>query len=109
LTPDLIPLWVKALSNGLRHQGTLTLIVPPRLLEQTIVAMREDGVPATCVFPVWPMAGRPARFILVQGRKNGRSSLALAAGLVLHTETGGFQPEADAILRGGEAIPLSGR
>jgi tRNA1(Val) A37 N6-methylase TrmN6 len=44
--------------------------------------------------------------MLVRGRKHGRAPLVLAAGLVLHTDTGAFQPAADAILRDGAALRL---
>ncbi len=78
--PDLLPIWVEALSRSLRHRGTLTFILPPALLEDALRAMRDGRVPAERVFPIWPKAGRPARLVLVQGRKHGRSPLAIASG-----------------------------
>jgi tRNA1(Val) A37 N6-methylase TrmN6 len=106
--PDLLTMWVEALSRSLRHRGTLTLILRPRMLEEALTAMRRANVPGEWVFPVWPRAGRPARLMLIRGRKNGRTPLALAAGLILHTDAGTFRPEADAILREGAGLPLSG-
>jgi tRNA1Val (adenine37-N6)-methyltransferase len=107
-TPDLLPVWVAALSRPLRHRGTLTLILPPRLLEPALTAMRDAQVSPECVFPIWPKEGQPARLLLIQGRKGGRSPLVLPRGLILHTETDTFRPEADAILRGGAALRLTG-
>jgi tRNA1(Val) A37 N6-methylase TrmN6 len=104
--PDPLFIWVTALSRPLRHRGTLTLILPPALLAPALSAMRDANVSAECVFPLWPKAGRPARLMLVRGRKHGRAPLVLAAGLVLHTDTGAFQPAADAILRDGAALRL---
>ncbi len=106
--PDLLPTWVEALSRPLRHRGTLTFILPPSLLEAALKAMRERNVPAECVFPIWPRVGQPARLIVIQGRKHGRSPLVIAAGLVLHTEAGAFRPDADAVLRDGAALGLTG-
>jgi tRNA1Val (adenine37-N6)-methyltransferase len=106
--PGLLPEWVETLSRPLRHRGTLTLILPPGLLEPAIAAMRVCGVPVECVFPIWSRQGKPARAILVQGRKHGRSPLVLASGLVLHTEKSAFRPEADAILRDGAKLRLIG-
>ena len=103
-----MPLWVEALSRPLRHRGTLTLILPPRLLETALAAMRDSKVPADCLFPIWPRAAQPARLLLIQGRKHGRSPLTLASGLVLHTQTSAFRPEADAVLRDGAALHLTG-
>jgi|HubBroStandDraft_1064217.scaffolds.fasta_scaffold43586_1 tRNA1Val (adenine37-N6)-methyltransferase len=103
--PGLLPMWVEALSRPLRHRGTLTLILPPALLETAIVAMRDADAPVEWAFPIWPKAGQPARFVLVRGRKHGRSLLVLASGLILHEATGAFRPEAEAILRDGAALP----
>jgi len=106
-TPELLSVWVEALSRPLRHRGSLTLILPPGQLETALKAMRDAKVAAECVFPIWPKEGRPARLMLVQGRKNGRAPLVLASGLVLHTDAGGFCPEAEAILRGGAELRLT--
>ncbi len=94
----------------LRHRGTLTfLFCPPRLLEAAAQrAMQVSKVPAECVFPIWPKQGQPARLLLVQGPRHGRASLVLAQGLILHTETGAFRPEAELILRAGSALQLTG-
>jgi tRNA1(Val) A37 N6-methylase TrmN6 len=102
--PELLPIWVEALSRPLRHRGSLTVILPPGLLETALAAIRDAGVPADWVFPIWPKAGEAARFVLVQGRKHGRSPLVLAPGLILHEATGAFRPEAEAILRDGAAL-----
>jgi tRNA1Val (adenine37-N6)-methyltransferase len=103
----LLPRWVEALSRPLRHRGTLTFILPPRLLPSALAAMREHQIGPEVVFPIWPKPNHPARFVLLRGRKHGRAPLTLAAGLVLHTDTGAFRPEAEAILRGDAALRLS--
>jgi tRNA1Val (adenine37-N6)-methyltransferase len=107
-SPEQLSLWIASLSRPLRHRGTLTMILPPRLLEMALVAMRDGNVPAECVFPIHPREGQSARLIIVQGRKHGRSPLVLASGLVLHTEVGTFRPEADLILRAGHGLRLAG-
>lgn len=107
-TPGLLSVWVEALARPLRHRGTLTLIVPPALMEVAIMALRERKVPAECVFPIWSRQGQPARVLLIRGRKNGRTPLVLASGLVVHTEMGAFRPETEAILRDGARLRLTG-
>jgi tRNA1Val (adenine37-N6)-methyltransferase len=106
--PGQLRIWVEALARPLRHRGTLTIILPPRLLEPALVSMREAEVPAECVFPIWPKQGQKAKLLLISGRKHGRSPLVLAPGLILHTASGTFRPEAEAVLRDGAALTLTG-
>jgi tRNA1Val (adenine37-N6)-methyltransferase len=108
LSPGSLSVWAEALSRPLRHRGTLTFILPTRLLEIALVAMRDAKAPAEIVFPIWPREGRPAKLMLVQGRKSGRGSLTLAAGLILQTRSGMFLPAAEAIFRNGAALKLHG-
>ncbi len=56
--PRQLSVWVDALSRPLRHRGTLTLILPPRMLEQALTAMQDGNIPAECVFPIWPRRRR---------------------------------------------------
>ncbi len=108
-SPGFLDIWVGALARPLRDRGTLTLMLRPGLLAAALTALRDHNVAAECVFPIWPKEGRPARLILIQGRKHGRTPLTLAPGLVLHEESGEFRPEAQSILRGGAALPMTGR
>lgn len=101
---DTLAVWSAALARPLRHRGTLTLILPPGLLEPALTALRAAGAPGEMVFPIWPKAGRPARFVLVRGRKNGRAPLAVASGLTLHEASGAFREEAEAVLRHAAAL-----
>ena len=89
----------------LRPGGTLTLIHRAERLGEWCAAL---GGPlgALVVFPLWPGPGRPARRVLVQGRKGSRAPLALMPGLVLHEADGRLSAAADAVLRHGEALPL---
>lgn len=105
-SPELIPLWIAALARPLRHRGTLTLILPPWLLRTVLSAMEDAKTPAETVFPLWPKAGQPARLMVIRGRKNGRAPMTMAPGLTLHTHTGAYTPDADAVLRDGAVLPL---
>jgi tRNA1(Val) A37 N6-methylase TrmN6 len=104
-SPGQLSVWVEALSRPLRHRGTLTMVLPPRLLAPALTAMHDHDVSPEWVFPIWPKAGQQARLALIRGRKHGRSPLVLASGLILHTASGAFRPEAEAILRDGGALP----
>ncbi len=52
--PDLLTMWVEALSRSLRHRGTLTLILRPRMLEEALTAMRRANVPGEWAFRSGP-------------------------------------------------------
>lgn len=102
----LFPRWAAAMAGALRHRGTLTLILPAAALPAGMAAMAACGCAASLLFPFWPMAGRPAKLVLLRGVKGGRSALRLPPGLTLHAPDGRFTAEADAVLRGGEALNL---
>ncbi len=101
--------WLAACLRLLEPGGVMTLIHRADRLAAVLAAI--DGPLGELVlFPLWPRrADRPARRVLVQGRKGSRGPLTLAPGLVLHDDDGGFSGAAEAILRHGEALLLHGR
>jgi tRNA1(Val) A37 N6-methylase TrmN6 len=58
------------------------------------------------VFPLFARRGEPATRIIVQAEKGSRAGLSLLPGIVLHQENGSYMDEAEAVLRGGEALDL---
>jgi tRNA1(Val) A37 N6-methylase TrmN6 len=46
--------------------------------------------------------------VIVQARKGSNAPFALLPGLVLHQDDGAWTPEAEAVLRRGSALALSG-
>jgi len=105
--PDgLLAGWIAAMAAALVHRGSLTLIIAAPAVPACLSAMAASGCPAGVVFPLWPKAGRAARLVLLRGTKGGRAPLRVAPGLVLHTASGAFTPQADAILRGGGPLAL---
>lgn len=98
--------WLLACIRMLRPSGRLTLIHRADRLDAVLAALAER-LGDIILFPLWPNAGeRPARRVVVQGRKGSRAPLRLARGLILHEEDGSFTPAAEAILRQGKALPL---
>ncbi len=98
--------WIRFLTQMCAPGGTLTLVFHPEGLAQllTLLAGRFGGV---VVFPLFPHVGKPARRLLVQGRKGSRAPLRLMPGMVLHQEDGSFTPRAEAVLRRGHALKLT--
>jgi tRNA1(Val) A37 N6-methylase TrmN6 len=104
------PAWIAAMAGVLRVRGTLTLILPPRAVPESLTALAAAGCGSPLLFPLWPKPlspelGREARIVLLQAIKGGRAEFRLLPGLVLHDEAG-YTDAADAILRRGEALAL---
>ena len=91
-------------ARALKPRGWLTLIHRADRIDEICAAL-QPGFGALTLFPLWPRTGEPARRVLVQARRGGRSPAVLAAGLVLHEADGGYTPAAQAVLR--DAAPLA--
>lgn len=101
--------WLAACLRMLRPDGMLTLIHRADRLAEVLAALH-GGLGELVVFPLWPRAGgRPAKRVLVQGKKGSRAPLRLAQGLVLHERDGRFSAAAEAVLRHAKALPLGER
>jgi tRNA1(Val) A37 N6-methylase TrmN6 len=105
-SPTMMRIWAAALAQPLRAGGTLTFILPAALLHDAAAAFAAASCRPTAALPLWPKAGHPAKLLLLRGTKGSRAPFRLLPGLVLHISDGRFTPEADAILRGGDALAL---
>jgi tRNA1Val (adenine37-N6)-methyltransferase len=74
-------------------------------LAQALTALPAEGI---SVLPLWPKAGEPAKRVIVQVCRASRAPFLLLPGLVLHQQDGASTPEAEAVLRRGAALALSG-
>ena len=105
--PDgLLAAWAGSLARILRPRGSLTCILPAASLPEALAAFAGAACQPSVMLPLWPRAGEPAKLLLLRGVKGGRMPFQVLAGLVLHAADGGFTPEAEAILRGGGALPF---
>jgi tRNA1(Val) A37 N6-methylase TrmN6 len=103
-----LSVWLRACVQMLKPGGTLTLIHRAERVGE-ILAGLADAVGDLAVFPLWPgESRRPAKRVLVQGRKGSRAPLRLMRGLVLHGADGRFSAAAEAVLRGGKELDLRG-
>jgi tRNA1(Val) A37 N6-methylase TrmN6 len=105
--PGLLSLWARRLAAPLRHRGTLTFVVAAAALPAALAALADAGCASPALLPLWPRPGQAAKLLLLRGVKGGRGPCRLLCGLVLHDAEGGFTPAADAILRGGAALPFA--
>jgi tRNA1(Val) A37 N6-methylase TrmN6 len=97
--------WLKLGLQRTVSGGFFTAILRADRLNQALAALPERGV---CAFPLWPRQGEAPKRVILQARKGSKAPFALLPGLVLHQEDGAWTPEADAVLRRGNALALSG-
>jgi tRNA1(Val) A37 N6-methylase TrmN6 len=97
--------WLGAGMKRVVSNGTLTAILRADRLGEALDALGDRGV---SVFPLWPRSGEAAKRVIVQAVKGSRAPFALLPGLVLHGEGPAFTRAANAILRDGAALNLTG-
>jgi tRNA1Val (adenine37-N6)-methyltransferase len=103
--PGLATQWIAAMARLLRPRGTLTLVVPPRALPETLAALAVAGCGAGVLFPLWPRAGRESRILLIQAIHGARGDFRMLPGLILH-EDAHYTDAAEAVLRQGDSLAL---
>ncbi|MFN4099936.1 MAG: tRNA1(Val) (adenine(37)-N6)-methyltransferase [Pararhodobacter sp.] len=100
--------WIDAGLRRLKDGGLLTLIHLAERLPEILGALA--GRAGVVVRPVAPRSGRPAGRVLVQARKGAKAPFRLLAPLVMHAgaahlgDGDDFSPEAQAVLRDGQAL-----
>jgi len=97
--------WVRFALIMVREKGSVTFIHRADRID-ALLAQIGGRAGEVVVFPLWPGAGRPASRILVRARKQIAAPARLSPGLVLHEPDGRFTADAEAVLRGGEALVL---
>lgn len=98
--------WLAFCLRMVREGGTVTVIHRADRLDEILAGVR-DRLGGLVVMPLWPRAGEPAKRVIVAGRRGSAAPLTLLPGLVLHRPDGRYTPAAEALLRGGLALPLS--
>lgn len=102
--PGLLADWARALAGRLRVRGTLSFVLPAAAVPDALAAFGEAGCGSACLLPLWPVAGRAARLVLLRGVRGGRGGCRLLPGLALHEAGGGYTAEAERVLREGAGI-----
>jgi tRNA1(Val) A37 N6-methylase TrmN6 len=97
--------WLKLGLQRTVSGAFFTTILRADRLNEALGALPERGL---CAFPLWPRQGETSKRVIVQVRKGSNAPFALLPGLVLHTEDGSWTPEAEAVLRRGNALALTG-
>jgi tRNA1Val (adenine37-N6)-methyltransferase len=95
--------WMKLGLQRTVSGGYFTAILRADRVGEALAALPAGGI---VIFPLWPRAGEAAKRVILQCRKASAAALVLSPGLILHDESGAYTPEADAVLRCGEALAL---
>ncbi len=104
-SPDDLDLWIKVLHAMVEARGTMTMVHRAEMLGRILAGM-EGKFGDIAVAPLYARNGMAASRVIVQGVKGSKAPLRLLPGLVLHAEGSKFTPEADAVLRHGQAWKL---
>ncbi len=91
----------------LRAVGAVTLIWRADGLAEVLAALAPD-FGAIAVLPIHPKPGAPAIRVLVRAIKERSGAAALLPGFVLADADGKPTAQAEAVLRDGAALPLTG-
>ena len=97
--------WIKFCTSYAAPKGQLTLIHRAECLGE-LLGLFERRFGDVTIFPLFPKLGDPATRIILQARKGRRTGVRLLQGLVLHERDGRYTEGAEAVLRGGAALPL---
>lgn len=105
--PGLLARWVASAAWLLKPGGVLTLIWRADGLDDVLAALG-DSFGAVIILPVLPGPGRPAIRVLMRAVKGGEGEPTHLPPLVLNDAEGRPSTAAEAVLRGGETLPLAG-
>jgi tRNA1(Val) A37 N6-methylase TrmN6 len=100
--------WARFMAAMARPGGSATMIHRADAVGEILTAFA-GRFGRLLVFPLYPRPGASAARVLIQGIKGSNAPIELRPGLVLHAAGNRFQPEVEAILRGGAALSLGSR
>jgi tRNA1(Val) A37 N6-methylase TrmN6 len=99
--------WLRTSARLLHAEGAVTLIWRADGLAEVLAALDRD-FGAITVLPVYPKPGAAAIRVLVRATKGNRAPLTLLPGFLLADADGKPTAAAEAVLRKGEALSLTG-
>ncbi|MDO9413178.1 MAG: methyltransferase [Pseudolabrys sp.] len=104
--PNLLKRWIATAAFLLKPQGTLAMIWRADAFGDVLAAL-QAGFGAVAVMPVLPRPGASPIRVLVRAQKGGQGALRDYPGLTLNDVNGKPSAAAEAVLRGGETLPIA--
>ena len=84
---------IEKASYLLKDNGTFALVHRPERMIEIINLMQKYGFEPKKMQFVYPKFGKEANILLIEGVKNGKSSLKLLQPLIVHDNDGNYVPE----------------
>jgi tRNA1(Val) A37 N6-methylase TrmN6 len=106
-SPDTLRQWLAAAARLLGFEGAVTLVWRADGLADVLAALATE-FGATTVLPIHPKPGAPAIRILVRAVKGNRVPLKLLPGFLLADADGKPSAQAEAVLRHGAELIMTG-
>ena len=103
--PEDLEIWVKVMHTMVALRGTVTIVHRAETLGKILGAM-ENRFGDIRIAPLYAREGTAASRVVVQGIKGSKAPMQLLPGLILHTESSQFTPDAEAVLRDGSTWRL---
>lgn len=97
--------WAKFALLMARPKGTVTFVYRADRLPD-ILSYFHGKMGDIVIYPLWPGDGKPAKRVLVRGRKSTHGPSVLSHGLVLHGPDGRFTQAAEHVLRYGGSLSV---
>ena len=104
--PGLMPLWVACAARLLKPGGVLTLIWRADAAEEVLDALR-GAFGDVVMLPVLPRPDALPIRILVRAVKGGSATMQTLPALALNDSSGRPSAAAEAVLRGGDVLPIA--
>ena len=95
--------WVGFCVRRTKYQGYVYLLTDNARVPE-IIAVLSEKCGGITLFPLYAKSDAPPRRFIIRARKESREPFALARGLILHDDNGGFTAEANAVLRDGNFL-----
>ena len=86
-----------------RPKGTITFIHRADRLPE-ILSYFQGKMGDIVIYPLWPGPGKPAKRVIIRGRKSTNGPTTLSQGLMLHLPDGRYTDAAENILRNGAGL-----
>lgn len=90
--------WVRFALLMAKPKGTVTFIHRADRLHDLLMYFH-GKLGDIVIYPLWPGLGKPAKRVLIRGRKSTHGPTTLSQGMILHGSDGKYLPEAEAVLR----------